>query len=57
MILSTLRRDFCETVHFHVGLKIERQLLRFKDEDLVIDLSKKIYDEAYGVDNGDRVYV
>eukprot|EP00597_Dinobryon_sp_UTEXLB2267_P000590 CAMPEP_0170066052 /NCGR_PEP_ID=MMETSP0019_2-20121128/5891_1 /TAXON_ID=98059 /ORGANISM="Dinobryon sp., Strain UTEXLB2267" /LENGTH=200 /DNA_ID=CAMNT_0010273039 /DNA_START=383 /DNA_END=985 /DNA_ORIENTATION=+ len=49
--------QFCEEVQKSTGLPIERQLIRFKDEDLLItDLTKKL-DVDYGIDDGDRLFV
>jgi len=49
--------QFCEEIQKATGLPIERQLIRFKDEDLhITDLTKKL-DVDYGIDDGDRLFV
>jgi hypothetical protein len=55
-IVASTMKDFCEALEHQTALPIERQLLRFQDEDLNIDLTKKL-DLHYGLDNGSRVYV
>jgi hypothetical protein len=55
-IVCSSWKEFCEEFESIHHLPIERQLIRFKGEDLEIDLSKKL-DVDYGIDTGDRLYI
>ncbi len=55
-IAGSTWKDFCEEFERRTGLPIERQLIRFKEEDLVIDLAKKM-DADYGLDNYSKVFI
>lgn len=52
--------EFCEEVFKFTGLQVERQLIRFKDEDLNIkDLQQPLSNEEFagGISDGDRLFV
>lgn len=55
-VVASTMKDFCESVEAQTGLPIERQLVRFQDEDLELDLGKKL-DEDYGLHHGSYLYV
>ena len=55
-VRATTWFQFCEAVEKATGLFVERQLIRFKDEDLKItDLTDKL--EKFGINDGDVLYV
>jgi hypothetical protein len=55
-IIGSTWKDFCEEFERQTGLPIERQLIRYNDEDLQIDLAKKM-DADYGLDNFSKVFI
>jgi hypothetical protein len=56
-IIACTMKDFCELVENATGLPIERQLLRFNDEDIIIKhLNMKLEDD-FGVRENNRIYV
>jgi hypothetical protein len=56
IIIGSTWKDFCEEFERQTSLPIERQLIRFNDEDLQIDLTKNL-DKDYGLDNFSKVFV
>jgi hypothetical protein len=56
IVIGSTWKDFCEEFERMTGLPMERQLIRYEEEDLLIDLTKKM-DKDYGLDNGSRVFV
>lgn len=55
-ISASTWKSFCEEIEHQTGLPIERQIVKFRDEELKIDLKLKL-DEHFGLDTGDRLYV
>ncbi|KAJ1431035.1 hypothetical protein B484DRAFT_448528 [Ochromonadaceae sp. CCMP2298] len=55
-IVASTMLELCDAIHLQCGLAVERQLLRFEDEDLDIQLDKKL-DVFYKMDDNSRVYV
>ena len=39
------------------AIQIERQLIRFKEDDLVIDLRKNLFDPEYNLTDGNRLHI
>jgi hypothetical protein len=56
IVIGSTWKDFCEEFERMTGLPIERQLIRYEEEDLKIDLTKKL-DKDYGLENNSRVFV
>jgi hypothetical protein len=56
-IVATNWREFCELLENHAGIPVERQLIRFNDIDLSIDLRKNLFDREYGLNDGSRLYI
>lgn len=55
-IVGSTMKDFCEALEHQTGLPIERQLIRYLDQDLEIHLSHSLI-ENYKLDNGARLFV
>eukprot|EP01038_Epipyxis_sp_PR26KG_P004394 gene4394-6215_t len=55
-VTASTWQEFCEGFRQQTGLPIEQQLIRYNDEDLEIDLTKKL-DADYGLDNLNTVYI
>jgi cytochrome oxidase Cu insertion factor (SCO1/SenC/PrrC family) len=55
-IVCSTMRELTDGITDECGLAIERQLLRFNDQDLELHLNEKV-DEYYGMQHNDRVYV
>lgn len=55
-VVASTMGELAEAIANQCGLAVERQLLRYNEEDLVIELDKKL-DEHYGMENNARVYV
>ena len=55
-IVASTMQELAEAIANQCGLAIERQLLRFNDNDLEIHLDKKL-DVYYGLDDNSRVFV
>jgi hypothetical protein len=55
-IVASTMKEFCEAVEAQTGLPIERQLVRHMEEDLELDLAKKL-DEDYQLHHGSYLYV
>lgn len=56
-IVCTTWRQFCEILENNAGIPIERQLIRYKDDDLNIDLRKNLYDPEYGLTDNNRLHI
>lgn len=55
-IVGSTMKDFCEALEHQTGLSIERQLIRYLDQDLEIHLTHRL-DEHYKLDNGARLFI
>jgi hypothetical protein len=55
-IVASTMEELTNAISNQCGLAVERQLLRYKDEDLEIHLDKKL-DVFYKMDDNDRVFV
>lgn len=55
-VVASTWKSFCEEIEHQTGLPIERQIVKFRDEELKIDLKLKM-DEDYGLDTGDRLFI
>ena len=55
-IVASTMHEFTEAIANQCGLTVERQLLRYNDVDMVIELDKKL-DVHYGLDDNARIYV
>lgn len=55
-VVASTWKSFCEEIEHQTGLPIERQIVKFRDEELKIDLKLKL-DEHYGLDTGDQLYI
>lgn len=50
-------KEFCELLENATGLPVERQLIRYQDEDLEINLAMKLDEPPYNLDNGYRLHI
>eukprot|EP01039_Chlorochromonas_danica_P005015 gene5015-5507_t len=55
-IVASTWKSFCEEVENKTSLAIERQLVKFRDEEVKVDFKLKL-DEHYGMDSGDKIFV
>lgn len=55
-VVASTMGELVDAIANQCGLAVERQLLRYNEEDLEIHLDKKL-DEHYGMDNNARIYV